>query len=671
MVRRYPIIAICIALIFPLFGLAAGFLTQATNSQSTMTWMMLLIITLAVAFVLGLVYFRQYERETAGHDPATYTFDIGSPIGRWLIIIGAFLLLFPSILSRLLSVRMQLARHGNEHAGYFFQLINGISPPENQTFPGAPANGYWLFHALVATLSNLTDIAPTLIATLVHAVVLILTIMAMRGIITLLFPGERRYGVILLLTLFALFGMNPLGSFHWLALNGAAGLSADTIWSLQPVALFGIARLTHLLTYYLAISGFALGVLCYVLTLLFVLRVIKGSGGVFDLLFAIIASFGVFAFHPISGVFIFTVIPIALAATYLADAYFQGYLLDFSRHKQRAAELQSLIKTHKAWTAVLSLLVLIIGLVWFSFLFGASNSIDLSPGIDLISSRQVLSIFSMTSLLIPFFLIGVYQIYKTREPTLVFLLMVTFFGFVLAYFARVFNNEYKFIYLSTIIVSLICTLPIHTYLFAGGEKKSIAGRAYAVLLFGLMFINILTIGTSRLFNPAVTADNFQLNGTHVESRFAHQGDLYPEADIGWIEDGTYYPAYDLIFADVYQWARDNSQPQAVLVLPFYHKDDSTMLIVSERLPYVVDGYFFNNGLPGYEARVNQVNTIYSEDSSWAEKSQAIDAIAGTFPERQLLLLYPHALNDMLANEGSNGLLPLYQGRYADLYEIEK
>ena len=71
----------------------------------------------------------------------------------------------------------------------------------------------------------------------------------------------------------------------------------------------------------------------------------------------------------------------------------------------------------------------------------------------------------MTLPLIGFFFLGAYFGFKKADRRLIFLVALTIVGMAMGYALRFMNNEYKFIYLATISMCIVCVVPIWRYVF--------------------------------------------------------------------------------------------------------------------------------------------------------------------------------------------------------------
>jgi hypothetical protein len=660
------------------FFATGGLVLSQLNTLSTINaWVLLLVASATTSLAAYLIARRQaypglslVEQSGVGYRAVSKQMGSRSRLVIGVVSVLPWLLLIPGYLALLLSTRMQLAAHGYLHSGYIYQILNGHIPPENILLPGFPANYYWYYHALIATLSQVFYSSPPLIATILSFVVLFTTLGLLYEVVDMLLVHEKRFIVLTVLAFFSLFGMNLFGTIHSIIrLSPGEQTFQEIIVSLYPQPLFGDNRLTVTLTKYLGgLDGTPMGWLMYVFVILIVIKILSGIIGGKDILLAILAAFAALVLHASEGVFIVVAVPAALFATYLLGALLDGKLLDSSYHKQQLIVARGAITHHWQLSLAITLISAILGLATLRFLLGASGSTTFS--LDLISLVGLKSILSMTYPLIPFFLIGAYLAYKSGDRRMIFLSALTVIGMAMGYALRLSNNEYKFTFAATIAMCILCVVPIWGYVFKPGVRHYSWRKAAGFLVLTLMFLNVLTYGLSHLAQPWVKADNFVTNGTRIDSRTAHAGIPYPEVDLGWARDdnGDPYPS-DLQYADVFQWARNNTPGDAVLVVPMNHRDQSSLYVLSERVPYVVNGDTMNSSLPEYNQRVMLVNQIYVTEELANYPAQALDLIRRDLPGREKYLLYPRSHMMLSSNPTWYGLKLVYEGRYANLFHI--
>lgn len=649
------------------------------NALSSITsWVILLISSMITSLVVYVISWRQMNPSVflVEGGRTRYLPGLERPVSRSRLIAGIagvlpWTLLFPGYLALLLSTRMQLSAHGYLHSGYIYQILNGRTPPENAVFPGYPGNYYWYYHGLVAALSKVFNNTPPLMGTILSMVAMATTLGLIYQILGYLLIQERRPLVLTALAFFSLFGMNLFGVVHSVMRFAPDGHSLQSVLlALIPQSLFGDPRLNVTLVKYLAgLDGTSMGWLMYVFVILVAIKALSGEASGKDIILSVLAVFTALALHPTGGIFIVVAVPAALLATYLILALLDGNFFNGSYHKQQLTVVWQIITQHRLWSLALVTILIVLGFATLGYLFGASSTTRF--GIDIISLGHLKSLFSMTYPLIPFFLIGAYNGFRTADRKVIFLTGLTIIGMAMGYTLRLANNEYKFTFAGSIAMCILCTVPIWRNVFKPDAPRVLWRSALGLLMLVLMFVNVFVYGVSHLAQPWVKADNFVANGVHIDSRFAYSGVPYPEVDLHWArdDDGNPYPT-DLQYADVFQWAREYTPKDAVLVVPMNYVDQSSLYILSERLPYVVNGETMNSLLPDYNQRLERIYSIFETADSIKSVSQALNEIRSDFPERTTYLLYPLSDSELNADPDKYGLTLVYKGRFARLFQIE-
>jgi hypothetical protein len=124
----------------------------------------------------------------------------------------------------------------------------------------------------------------------------------------------------------------------------------------------------------------------------------------------------------------------------------------------------------------------------------------------------------------------------------------------------------------------------------------------------------------------------------------------------------------LEYGDLFAWIRANTDPDTVVVVPLLARDRSVLYVLSERVPYAVDGLHYNRGLPDYARRVALLDALYGPASTPEERRGALRAIGASLPDRPLVVVVPRRLAAAFA-PASADLVPLRAGRAASLYAL--
>lgn len=106
-----------------------------------------------------------------------------------------------------------------------------------------------------------------------------------------------------------------------------------------------------------------------------------------------------------------------------------------------------------------------------------------------------------------------------------------------------------------------------------------------------------------------------------------------------------------------------------MIAPYENKNDSRIYTVAERLPYVVYGHFFGEGIPEYQDRISNVTQFYNPDISSEDKISILDDFKKFSAARPTILLVPKdTVDGKLLN--SNIVKLLYSSEDATIYKLK-
>jgi len=609
-------------------------------------WAVLLVASIAgAALVVALAHRRAWSELFA---PRQRGADDGPAGGatRWLVRALPVLALLPVAVAVLGSVRIQISHHGFFHSAYVYRVLAGDVPPENVTLAGHPSNTYWPYHALLAAVVELLDVPAPLASALLNLALLAGTLAWAAVLVRELYGRPPWPGGAGPLALVAVFGANLLGSVYWLA-RVAAGLPTGP----RGLVLLGDVRLGSLVAKFANYTGASLGVYFFVLGLLVMVRLLRGRARGFDLVLGVVALIGAFALHAITGAFMVVAFAPAAILAWLGTAPREAGGLAAAAHVLRAAAT-ALVATprvrRETSAAVLTLLAL--GLPVLAFVATASSEFPAPPRLGL-PDAYALSIVAVAWPLLPFFVAGVVAAARARDASGLFLALVCLGGYALASVLSISGrNEYKFIYLGSIGLSLVALAPITSLLRtrATGARRVARGAALATLV--LACANVALFGLGLLRGASFRDRTFRYEGRHVVAEAPR-----------FVRPGT-----GLEYGDLFAWIRGHTAPDAVVVVPLLERDKSVLYVLSERVPYAVDGLHYNRGLPDYGRRVALLDALYAPASSADERGVALAAIRASLPERPMVVLLPRRIAAAF-DPTTLGLVRLEEGRAASLF----
>jgi len=591
----------------------------------------LLIALFIISVILGLAILIDWRQSEEDHSLSTdknlFNFK---PTSISLLIPN--LVFLPGIVALLSSRRLQISYHGLFHSAYIFRVLAGQIPPENITMPGHPANVYWPYHAVLAVFTALCQIPPPLASSLLNIGALISVLILARKIIGFVTSHEFNLDITVF-AIFSVFGGNLLGTIYTL-------IDKSSVTLTPTMPLGSDSRLNSLFEKFLNFYGFPIGVMIFLFALLIFIRILEKQERRWDIALFLIASLGALALHVTTGLFIAAVLPIAFAGTLLVNAFLSG-----------ASHLKEIVSTlfgatkYKRQT-ILSLVLLIVPIIaTISFIDKSSRALPGTINIDWVSLYDIKSIFFASACLAPFFFIGIYQAIKRKKASVIFLGLVCIIGFLLTCIVTLPDqNEYKFIFLSTIAACMVAT----TVLLPIMRRPSL--RILPIAAISLLCINLIMVGVSRFQSPWFKDRTFGYKGRHVYAQMLSRSS---------------YP--DIQYADVYEWARENTPTDTILIIPRIHKDRATAYVLAERVPYIVNGHIYNQGAPQYKQRSDNIIILFSTNTTEEDKHKALEQIRCDLPHRPMLIVYPKIL--AFSEVIRNGINPKmsYAGKVATGY----
>jgi hypothetical protein len=391
----------------------------------------------------------------------------------------------------------------------------------------------------------------------------------------------------------------------------------------------------------------------YAFGLLVVVRALRGRARGFVVALGVMALLGAFALHAITGAFMLAGFAGAIAGAVLIAALLDGRLAEALSLRR----LVSWLRAHVAGDRVVALaagvaLVLVLAVPVLRFMASASSEFPEPPRIGW-PDAYAWSIVAISWPLLPLFAVAVAHALRARDTRVLFLALMSLGGYALASVVSISGrNEYKFIYLGTQALCLVVLGPISRWLTAPAPGWRRYGRAVAAGVLLLVCWNVALFGVGLLRGPQFADRTFAYAGRHVTAA--------PPAP------GTVMPGTGIEYADLFGWIRANTALDTVVVVPLIFRDRSVLYVLSERVPYVVDGMHYNRGLPDFARRAAQVGRLYGAGVPAADRAAALHEIGKALRDRPKVLVYPHKLGAQF-DPSRAGLTRLHQGAVADLY----
>lgn len=626
---------------FPSLGLL---LTAALGPFGGKGWAAVLVASTLGSAAAVLVARRRGWSAILDEPPAA--FAVPGWLG-WTALVVAGVAFVPVLYAILAAPRVQISHHGFFHSAYVYQVIAGHVPPENVTLPGHPSNTYWPYHALLAAMIELLSIPAPLASTLLNLAVLLGSLAWTAAIARELY-GPVRAGFGALRAVFGLFGANLFGGLYWVLL-AAAGGRVDA----RTMVIAGDVRLATLLAKFANYTGAALGVYFYVFGLLVVVRALRGRARGFDVALGTMALLGAFALHAITGAFMLAGFAGAIAGAVVAAALLDGRLPERLSPLRLAAWLRAQAAPGRIVGIGLGVVVLtLLAVPVLRFMANATSEFPEPPHFGWPDS-YAWSLVAVSWPLWPFFAAGVVRGIRERDTRVLFLALMCVGGYALASVVSISGrNQYKFIYLGSLGLCLVALGPITRLVTTRALGWRSMGPALAALALLLACWNVALFGVGLMRGPLFADRTFAYEGRHVTAA--------PPAP------GAVMPGTGIEYADLFAWIRANTPPDTVIVVPLIFRDQSVLYVLSERVPYVVDGIHYNRGLPDFERRARQVDELYRFMTPAEQRSAALRDIDAALPGRPKVLVYPRNLTARF-DPANAGLMRVHDGAVADLY----
>jgi len=117
------------------------------------------------------------------------------------------------------------------------------------------------------------------------------------------------------------------------------------------------------------------------------------------------------------------------------------------------------------------------------------------------------------------------------------------------------------------------------------------------------------------------------------------------------------------YAKLYGFLQTNSNTNSIVIVPLSIKDDLSLFILSERLPYVAKGAEFTQNSEVYNNRVKTLEDIYhaTDDS---QLRNALKLVKYEFTDREIYILFERELE-----EGKFPLSKVYSDSNYYLYKL--
>ncbi|MCY4466379.1 MAG: hypothetical protein OXE46_12660 [Chloroflexi bacterium] len=592
-----PLVVIWLALFVCL-----GYMLTLLMPVQIAHWTALLIATLLLPLAGLLLRFWVLWRAGAY---ASLTFD-----SRALLPLLPLLVFVPLFQAELTSPTLQVMGHIDIHAGYTNQLRFSTTPPENVYVAGHPANYYWLFHAPLAALVELTKLPLPLLVSLLNTVAILMSFFVLADILVALGLAKRRtlwLGFAIVLVYCALNSLGPPTMLGRLL----AG-DVETRVTQRLMLLPGADRRLHdVMSKMLNYNSMALAMLCFITALHIVLRFLRDR---IDRLALILLSACVavcLAIRPEAALYIVVALVGGLALAGIALGF------DKRAHACRPQTLVTATIGRLQPRFILMWLVASAGLTapLLQYIFGFASNHEGNIWIEPTSYYNVLMLLAALQLFLPLFLIQTWLSWRDRRWMIWFLQCSGLIGLILAAVLRLPDyGQYKFVFFLSILFALSGLLALQNLARQSGSRLSKAARLLTICLVALAFLKIAVVKVSTDIDAAQW--EFAYDGNHI---------LFLDG----------YTSPQRLAA--YTWIREHTPFDAIVVAPPYLAIYEYVL--SERQIYVRDRHnHYSRYIEDWYDRNDHMLQLYGYEPLDQSYSDLLAAMRAQLPGRDLYVV---------------------------------
>ena len=526
------------------------------------------------------------------------------PSWRRLLPVVPLLVILPAVWAEFTSPTLQVTHHGDIHIGYIHQLLYETTPIDNVFMVGFPANYYWLYHAYLATIAQVTGFSPASASSIVNVAAIFSSLFWIGRTLQLLNLGKSGTLTLGLMILLVYFSVNLTSTPTLLAhyYNGTYTPYAFDIMRLPGAD----ERLHSVMGKVMNFTSVTLGIMTFTAVLYACVQLVKEKISIGALVIVSAAGIAALAVREIAALYIVIVLLGGLAVFVAHDWVRDPDKINWIKQTWRALVAEVSPPVLLIWL-VLSL-ALSLPLVKYNLDIVDSFSAGRPFGL---SGANIRTIVTALLLLLPLFLLQFAFLWRARDRGQTFIQLCGFIALLPATFLTLpDNNQYKGIYFLGMLMVLSALFALRTMRQHKRARWRRSGRAVAVLLYILVFSQVIYVSSSNVNRAGFYAGRgYSFNGMHLE----HTGDV----------DGR-LPAY--------LWIRDHSPANAVVVLPIIPSKYSNLF--HERMLYVrLLQLHFKSSLLAYNERARDLELIYSEESEAGEYRALIADMERELPGR--------------------------------------
>ncbi|MCY4072312.1 MAG: hypothetical protein OXG60_13525 [Chloroflexi bacterium] len=527
-----------------------------------------------------------------------------APSWRALLPIVPLLVILPAVWAEFTSPTLQVTHHGDIHIGYVHQLLYETTPIDNVFMVGFPANYYWLYHAYLATIAQVTGFSPASASSIVNVAAIFSSLLWIGQTLQLLNLGKPRTLTLGLMILLVYFSVNLTSTPTLLAhyYNGTYTPYAFDIMRLPGAD----ERLHSVMGKVMNFTSVTLGIMTFTAALYSCVQLAKKKISNDALLIVSAAGIAALAVREIAALYIVVVLLGGLAVFVAHDWVRDPDKIKWIKHRWRALVTEVSPPALLIWLTLS--LALSLPLVKYNLDIVGSFSAGRPFGL---SGANIRTIVAALLLLLPLFLLQFAFLRRARDRGQTFIQLCGFIALLPATFLTLpDSNQYKGVYFLGMLMVLSALFALRTMRQHERMNWRRSGRALAVLLYILVLSQVIYVSSSNVIRAGIYRERgYSFNGMHLE----YTGDV----------DGR-LPAY--------RWIRDHTPANAVVALPIIPSKYSNLF--HERMLYVrLLQLHFKSSLLAYNERARDIELIYSQETEVEEYRALIEDMERELPGR--------------------------------------
>ena len=587
-----PLFVISLALFAGIGYILTLFMPMAIGHWLALFWLTLLLPALALARSAHAKWQRNETRAASW---------------RSLLPMLPLLLVLPAVWAEFTSPTLQVTHHGDIHIGYIHQLMYETTPIDNVFMVGFPANYYWLYHAYLATIAQITGYSPASASSIVNVLAIFGSFVWVGRTLDLLNLGKSRALTLGIMILLVYFSVNLTSTPTLLAhyFNGTYTPYAFDIMRLPGAD----ERLHSVMGKVMNFTSVTLGIMTFSAALYACVQLAKEQISLRALALVSAAGIAALAVREIAALYIVIALLGGLAVLFVFDWLRASQKANWVKQKRRALFADMRPSALMIWLAVS--LALSIPLVKYNLDIVGSFSAGRPYGL---SGANIRTIVTALLALLPLFLLQTVFLWRAGagDRDQIYIQLCGFIALLPATFLTLpDNNQYKGVYFLGMLMVLSALFALRTMCKRKGAHWQRAGRAIALFLYLLVLSQVIYVSFSNVNRAGNYAgQGYTFNGRHLE----HTSD---------VEDRL--PAY--------LWIRDHSPVNAVVVLPIVPSKYSNLF--HERMLYVrLLQLHFKASVLAYNERARAVELIYSEETEIEAYRDLIKGMEDDLPGRR-------------------------------------